>query len=155
MLTEEFVREHFTCLANGDWPGFLKRLSDPLQTSYLQDESEDVENPQRAGPNLASSESELTKIEIRSILMSGDWAVVELDGIGIRNGKEFKESFCALARYKEGKMVKARGYFNNWDDEKVEKKSEDLKVGMPTDFVDLNYQMSLWIHYGGRNKETK
>jgi ketosteroid isomerase-like protein len=53
------------------------------------------------------------KAKVSSVLIAGDWAIVELKGDGTsKGGMKYDQEVCWICRYDEGKIVEARIYMD-------------------------------------------
>ena len=55
-----------------------------------------------------------TQLEVQHILVSGDWAVVELRSLATaRNGLRFDNRYCWVCRFSADKIVEVRAYLDS------------------------------------------
>ena len=121
MLTEEYVREHFSYLKTADYIPFWDRIAD--KTSFT---ITGTDNPhsgtyttkpeivEKAYKDITSCLARPMTGEIRNIMVCGDWAVVEIFGKSeMKNGKPYDQEVCWICRYEDGKLVEARLYVDS------------------------------------------
>ena len=119
-LTEEYVRAEFAHFENANGPAFLENVADnvswramgsanPLGGHYTS-KAEVAKNifgriiPKMATPMRAT---------VSSVLIAGDWAIVELKGDGTsKRGMKYDQEVCWICRYEDGKIVEARIYMD-------------------------------------------
>jgi uncharacterized protein len=54
------------------------------------------------------------QLHVTNALVSGDWAVVELESSAIaRNGLRFDNKYCWVTRFADGKIVEVRAYLDS------------------------------------------
>ena len=55
-----------------------------------------------------------TQLHVESVLVSGDWAIVELRSMATaRNGMRFDNRYCWVVRFENGRIVQARAYLDS------------------------------------------
>jgi len=54
------------------------------------------------------------RLRVTNALVSGDWAVVELESLATaRNGLRFDNKYCWVTRFADGKVVEVRAYLDS------------------------------------------
>jgi uncharacterized protein len=54
------------------------------------------------------------QLSVVNVMVSGDWAIVELRADATaKNGMRFDNSYCWLARFRDGKIVEVRAYLDS------------------------------------------
>ena len=118
MLTEQFVRDSFASFEAGNGQVFMQNLSDnvswtalgtdnPLRGSWTTkaDVGKNVFarlNPKLDGP---------LKSKVHHVLVSGDWATVEMTGSApAKSGRMYDQEMCMLCRFEGEKIVEIRTY---------------------------------------------
>ena len=119
-LTADAVRAVFAELETGDGLGFFRHVAEdvdwtvmgthPLaghytsRAAFVQNTFVRLARVLRTGAHLRAS----------NILVSGDWAVVELEANAVaRNGLPFDNRYCWLTRFAGGKIVEVRAYLDS------------------------------------------
>src|ERR1700729_595352 len=119
-ITSERVREIFKGLEQGDGAAFFEHVADkvdwlvggthPLAGHYLSKQAF------IAGTftKLAKVLPEGTELHVENVLVSGDWAVVELHSLATaRNGLRFDNRYCWVCRFSGDKIVAVRAYLDS------------------------------------------
>ena len=120
-LTEEYVHAEFAHFENANGPAFLENVADnvswtakgsanPLRGHYTS-KAEVAKNIfGRMIPKMATP----MRAKVTSVLISGDWAIVELKGEGTsKGGNSYDQELCWICRYEKGKIVEARVYLDS------------------------------------------
>jgi uncharacterized protein len=121
MLTEEYVREHFEFLKTADYIPFWNRIADEPSFTITGTDSPHsgtyttkAEIAEKAYKDITSCLAKPMLGEIRMVLVSGEWAVVELFSYSeAKNGRPYNQELCWVCRYLDGKIVEARVYLDS------------------------------------------
>ena len=120
MLTIETVQTAFQPFENGDPPSFFKNYvaddvvwtitgSDTLSGKYT---SKLEVLDKTLNPVVRHMATPVAR-KIKSILISGDWAIVEHTAEAkTKQGMDMFQEFCWLCRFEGGKIVEARMYMD-------------------------------------------
>jgi hypothetical protein len=119
-ITEDRVREIFKGLEAGDGAAFFAQVADnvdwivegthPLAGHYLSKKA----FIDGTFAKLAKVLPQGTELYVEHILVSGDWAVVELHSLAIaKNGLRFDNRYCWVCRFSDGKIVEVRAYLDS------------------------------------------
>lgn len=119
-ITVEQVRKVFEGLESGDGSAFFDHVAEdvdwtvhgtqPLAGRYLS------KADFRAGTfdKLARVLPRGAQLRVVHVLVSGDWAVVELKSLATaKNGLKFDNDYCWVARFAGGKVVEVRAYLDS------------------------------------------
>ncbi len=119
-ITSERVREIFKGLEQGDGAAFFEHVADkvdwivegthPLAGHYLSKQAF------IAGTfaKLAKVLPEGTELHVENVLVSGDWAVVELHSLATaKNGLRFDNRYCWVCRFAGGEIAQVRAYLDS------------------------------------------
>ena len=119
-LSTSYVRQIFKNLESGNGKGFFDHVSDdvdwivegthPLaghyhsKAEFLAHTFEKLEKVLRQGAELY----------VEHVLVSGDWAVVELrSDATAKNGLRFDNRYCWICRFVDGRIVEVRAYLDS------------------------------------------
>jgi uncharacterized protein len=119
-LSTAYVRDIFKNLESGDGKGFFAHVLDnvdwivegthPLaghyhsKAEFLADTFEKLEKVLPDG----------TQLRTVHVLVSGDWAVVELHSLATaKNGLRFDNRYCWVCRFVNGTIVEVRAYLDS------------------------------------------
>jgi uncharacterized protein len=119
-LSTAYVRDIFKNLESGDGKGFFAHVLDnvdwivegthPLaghyhsKAEFLADTFEKLEKVLPDG----------TQLRTEHVLVSGDWAVVELHSLATaKNGLRFDNRYCWVCRFVNGTIVEVRAYLDS------------------------------------------
>ena len=119
-LSTDYVREIFKNLESGDGKGFFDHVlgdvdwivegTHPLaghyhsKTEFLAHTFEKLEKVLPHG----------TELHTEHVLVSGDWAVVELHSLATaKNGMRFDNRYCWVCRFVNGTIVEVRAYLDS------------------------------------------
>ena len=119
-LSEAYVRGIFQNLESGDGKGFFDHVlgdvdwivegTHPLaghyhsKTEFLAHTFEKLEKVLPHG----------TELHTEHVLVSGDWAVVELHSLATaKNGMRFDNRYCWVCRFVNGMIVEVRAYLDS------------------------------------------
>lgn len=119
-ITADRVREIFKGLENGDGAAFFDHVADnvdwivegthPLAGHYLSKRA----FIDGTFAKLAKVLPQGTELYVEHILVSGDWAVVELHSLATaKNGLRFDNRYCWVCRFSDGKIVEVRAYLDS------------------------------------------
>lgn len=119
-LDPEQVRRAFTALEAGDGSHFFDHVAadvdwtvegtHPLAGRYHTKQ----ELRQRTFDRLSRVLPGGAHLRVTHVLLSGDWAVVELESrTTARNGLPFDNHYCWLTRFEGGKIVEVRAYLDS------------------------------------------
>lgn len=120
MVSEEFVRASFAPFEKANGPAFMENVADEVSWTATG-----THNPLRGhftskaevGKNVfakvIAKMATPMKAKVRNVLVSGDWAVVELKGEGqSKGGMNYDQELCWICRYEGEKIVEARLYLD-------------------------------------------
>ena len=119
-LSDAYVRQIFKNLESGDGKGFFDHVLDdvdwivegthPLaghyhsKAEFLAHTFEKLEKVLPHG----------TELHTERVLVSGDWAVVELHSLATaKNGMRFDNRYCRVCRFVNGTIVEVRAYLDS------------------------------------------
>jgi hypothetical protein len=119
-ITADRVREIFKGLENGDGAAFFDHVADnvdwivegthPLAGHYLSKKA----FIDGTFAKLAKVLPQGTELYVEHILVSGDWAVVELHSLATaKNGFRFDNRYCWVCRFAGDKIVEVRAYLDS------------------------------------------
>jgi hypothetical protein len=119
-ITADRVREIFKGLENGDGAAFFDYVADnvdwivegthPLAGHYLSKKA----FIDGTFAKLAKVLPQGTELHVEHVLVSGDWAVVELHSLATaKNGLRFDNRYCWVCRFSDGKIVEVRAYLDS------------------------------------------
>jgi ketosteroid isomerase-like protein len=121
MLTEQFVRDAFAPFEAANGQLFMETLSDNVSWTATGKENplgghwttkSDVAKHVFA-PLTLKMESPI-KSKVSNVLISGDWATVEMTGTALaKSGRKFENELAFLCRFEEGKIVEVRTYIDS------------------------------------------
>jgi ketosteroid isomerase-like protein len=114
------VKEIFSQLENGDGAVFFTHVADdvdwtveghhPLAGRYHSK----VDFQAGTFEKLAKALPNGVQLHVTSVLLSGDWAVVELASLATaKNGLRFDNKYCWLTRWADEKIVEVRAYLDS------------------------------------------
>ena len=119
-LNTGYVREIFSDLESGDGKGFFDHVSDdvdwivegthPLAGHYHSKAEFLAHTFVKLGKVLPQG----TELYVEHVLVSGDWAVVELrSDATAKNGLRFDNRYCWICRFVNGSIVEVRAYLDS------------------------------------------
>jgi hypothetical protein len=119
-LTIEEVRDIFKPLESGDGAEFFTHVDDdvdwivegthPLAGHYHTK----AEFLAHTFDKLAKVLPEGVQLHVEHVLVSGDWAVVELHSLATaKNGLKFDNRYCWICRFADGVIVEVRAYLDS------------------------------------------
>ena len=119
-ITADRVREIFKGLQSGDGAAFFDHVADnvdrtvegthPLAGHYLSKKA----FIDGTFAKLAKVLPQGTELYVEDILVSGDWAVVELHSLATaKNGLRFDNRYCWVCRFAGSKIVEVRAYLDS------------------------------------------
>ena len=119
-LNTAYVREIFENLESGDGKGFFDHVLDgvdwivegthPLAGHYHSK----AEFLAHTFDKLEKVLPHGTELHTEHVLVSGDWAVVELHSLATaKNGPRFDNRYCWVCRFVNGKIVEVRAYLDS------------------------------------------
>ena len=119
-LTPAYVREVFKNLESGHGKGFFDHVSDdvnwvvegthPLAGHYHSKAEFLAHTFDKLGKVLPQG----TELYVEHVLVSGDWAVVELrSDATAKNGLRFDNRYCWICRFVNGTIVEVRAYLDS------------------------------------------
>jgi hypothetical protein len=119
-ITEKQVREAFKGLETGDGAAFFDHVADnvdwvvegthPLAGHYLSKKAFIDGTFTKLDQVLPQG----TELHVEHVLVSGDWAVVELHSLATaKNGFRFDNRYCWVCRFAGGKIVEVRAYLDS------------------------------------------
>ena len=119
-ITADRVREIFKGLQSGDGAAFFDHVADnvdwtvegthPLAGHYLSKKA----FIDGTFAKLAKVLPQGTELYVENILVSGDWAVVELHSLATaKNGLRFDNRYCWVCRFAGSKIVEVRAYLDS------------------------------------------
>ena len=119
-LSTAYVREIFKNLESGDGKGFFDHVLDgvdwivegthPLAGHYHSK----AEFLAHTFEKLAKVLPQGAQLFVEHVLVSGDWAVVELrSDATAKNGLRFDNRYCWICRFVNGKIVEVRAYLDS------------------------------------------
>ena len=119
-VSESEVRKLFSKLERGDGREFFNHVANdvdwivegthPLAGHYHSREEFFSHTFARLNKVLPGG----TQLHVESVLLCGDWAVVELRSMATaRNGMRFDNRYCWVVRFKDGLIVQVRAYLDS------------------------------------------
>jgi uncharacterized protein len=119
-LTTDYVRQIFRNLEAGDGKGFFEHVADnvdwivegthPLAGHYHTK----TEFLAHTFDKLAKVLPKGTQLHTEHVLLSDDWAVVELHSSATaKNGLKFDNRYCWVCRFADTKIVEVRAYLDS------------------------------------------
>ena len=119
-LSTAYVREIFKNLESGDGKGFFDHVLDnvdwivegthPLAGHYYSK----AEFQAHTFEKLAKVLPQGAELQTEHVLVSGDWAVVELHSLATaKNGMPFDNRYCWVCRFVNGTIVEVRAYLDS------------------------------------------
>src|ERR1700751_2983826 len=116
-VSTAYVREIFKHLESGDGKGFFDHVSDDVDwivegthplAGHYHSQAEIVEHTfEKLGKVLPRG----AELYVEHVLVSGDWAVVELRSEATaKNGLKFANRYCWVCRFVKGTIVEVRAY---------------------------------------------
>ena len=119
-LSVDEVRAVFAELANGDGLGFFRHVAEDVDWTVMGTHALAGRYRSRAAfvqgtfARLGAALQSGAHLRATNILVSGDWAVVELEANAVaRNGMPFDNRYCWLTRFAGGKIVEVRAYLDS------------------------------------------
>jgi hypothetical protein len=119
-ITSDRVLEIFKGLEKGDGAAFFEHVADnvdwivegthPLADHYLSKKAF-IEG---TFAKLSQVLPQGTQLHVEHVLVSGDWAVVELHSLATaKNGLRFDNRYCWVCRFADGKIIEVRAYLDS------------------------------------------
>jgi ketosteroid isomerase-like protein len=119
-ITPDRVRAIFKGLESGDGAAFFEHVADnvdwtvegthPLSGHYRSKADFRAHTFEKLNKVL----QEGTQLRVEHILVSADWAVVELHSLATdRNGLRFDNRYCWVCRFAGGKIMEVRAYLDS------------------------------------------
>jgi uncharacterized protein len=119
-ITLEQVRAIFSGLESGDGSAFFDHVAEdvdwtvqgthPLAGRYRSK----TEFREHTLAKLAKVLPQGLRLRVLNVLISGDWAAVELQSLAIaKNGLRFDNRYCWVTRFADGKIVEVRAYLDS------------------------------------------
>ncbi|MTI30986.1 nuclear transport factor 2 family protein [Xanthovirga aplysinae] len=116
----ESVRSLFFHLENGEFEAFFNHVDEklkwtvmgthPLAGEYHGKEYFLSKTFARLNKLLVGG----VRLRVTNIFMTGNTAIVELESISTaKNGKPFKNNYCWICRFENGKIVEVRAYLDS------------------------------------------
>lgn len=119
-LNTAYVREIFGNLESGDGKGFFDHVADNVD--WIVEGTHPLAGHYHTKPAfLAGTFEKLAKVlpqgaelHTEHVLVSGDWAVVELHSLATaKNGFRFDNRYCWVCRFANGTIVEVRAYLDS------------------------------------------
>ena len=119
-ITEDQVRAIFKKLEAGDGDEFFKHVADNVD--WIVEGTHPLAGHYRSKPDflahtfekLAKVLPQGTQLRVDHALVSGDWAVVELQSHATaKNGLRFDNRYCWVCRFLNGTIVEVRAYLDS------------------------------------------
>ena len=119
-LSTDYVREIFKNLDSGDGKGFFDHVLDDVD--WIVEGTHPLAGHYHSKAEfLAHTFEKLEKVlpegaQLRTeyVLVSGDWAVVELHSLATaKNGLRFDNRYCWVCRFVNGTIVEVRAYLDS------------------------------------------
>jgi len=120
-MDKQSVRALFAHLEHGDGAKFFAQVADDVD--WTVEGTHPLAGHYRSKRDfLAGTFEKLAKVlpngaqlEVGSVLIDGDWAVVELhSNATARNGMRFDNHYCWLCRFDSERIVEVRAYLDSW-----------------------------------------
>jgi ketosteroid isomerase-like protein len=119
-LAPAYVRETFKHLESGDGKDFFARVADKVEWT-VEGTHPLAGHYHSKAEFLAHTFEKLDKVlpkgaelYVEHLLVSGDWAVVELHSKAIaNNGFKFDNRYCWICRFVKGMIVEVRAYLDS------------------------------------------
>ena len=119
-LTTAYIQQIFRNLESGDGKGFFEHVAEdvdwvvegthPLAGHYHTK----ADFLTHTFDKLAKVLPQGTQLHVEHVLISGDWAVVELHSEATaKNGLRFDNRYCWLCRFADGRIVEVRAYLDS------------------------------------------
>jgi len=114
------IREIFKNLESGDGAAFFAHVAEdvdwivegthPLAGHYRSKSDFLAHTFQKLAKVLPQG----TQLHVTNVLVSGDWAIVELASLATaKNGLRFDNKYCWVIRFADGKIVEVRAYLDS------------------------------------------
>ena len=119
-VTECEVRALFSKLESGDGNHFFDHVADDV--SWTVEGTHPLAGHYHSKEDFFSHTFAIlnrilpggTQLHVESVLVSGDWAVVELRSMATaRSGMRFDNRYCWVVRFENGRIVQARAYLDS------------------------------------------
>jgi uncharacterized protein len=119
-LTSDYVRQIFRNLDSGDGSGFFEHVSDDVD--WIVEGTHPLAGHYHSKTEfLAHTFHKLAKVlphgaqlHVQHLLLSDDWAVVELRSEAIaKDGLRFDNRYCWVCRFAGGRIVEVRAYLDS------------------------------------------
>ena len=119
-LNTAYVREIFEHLESGDGKGFFDHVADNVD--WIVEGTHPLAGHYHSKADfLAGTFEKLAKVlpqgaelHTEHVLVSGDWAVVELHSLATaKNGLRFDNRYCWVCRFVNGTIVEVRAYLDS------------------------------------------
>jgi ketosteroid isomerase-like protein len=118
--SEAQVRELFGHLESGDGDRFFAAVADDVSWTVMGTHPLAGEYADKAGfreatfARLNTVLREGVLLRVTHVLISGDWAVVELEALSTAlNGKPFANRYCWVCRFDDEVIVEVRAYLDS------------------------------------------
>ena len=119
-MTTSEVRELFKSLEMGDGAAFFTHVAEdvdwivqgthPLAGHYRSKSDFLAHTFEKLGKVLPQG----TQLHVTNVLVSGDWAIVELASLATaKNGLRFDNKYCWVIRFAGGQIVEVRAYLDS------------------------------------------
>lgn len=119
-ITVATVRSIFSGLESGDEAAFFAHVADdvdwtvegthPLAGHYRSKAA----FREQTFAKLAKILPQGARLRVTNVLVSGDWAVIELRSMATaRNGFRFDNGYCWVSRFADGRIVEVRAYLDS------------------------------------------
>jgi uncharacterized protein len=119
-MTTEQIGEIFKSLERGDGAAFFTHVAEdvdwivegthPLAGHYRSKSDFLAHTFEKLGKVLPHG----TQLHVTHVLVSGDWAIVELASLATaKNGMRFDNKYCWVIRFAGGKIVEVRAYLDS------------------------------------------
>ena len=119
-ITANCVREIFKGLENGDGTAFFTHVADDVDWTVMGTHPLAGRYPSKAAfiegtfAKLAKVLPEGTELHVENVLVSGDWAVVELHSLATaKNGLRFDNRYCWVCRFAGAEIAQVRAYLDS------------------------------------------
>ncbi len=120
-LTKEYVAQVFSLLEQGDFDGYLNQYVDEgvqwtitgtnVLSGLYASRQDFVDN---AIKKLQVSLEGGIKMKISNIYVDGDTAIIEMEAIAkAKRGHDYDNQYVWIQRFKDGKIVEARVYYDD------------------------------------------
>jgi ketosteroid isomerase-like protein len=109
-LTTASIRQIFQNLESGDGKGFFEHVAEDVD--WIVEGTHPLAG--HTFDKLAKVLPKGTQLHVEHLLISDDWAVVELHSEATaKNGLKFDNRYCWLCRFADGRIVEVRAYLDS------------------------------------------